>query len=59
MTAKNEGVKDLRPGWVGELLRSSFLLLFTLVRGRAILRTSAVGGSRKFAHPCQITATPK
>ena len=27
MTAKNEGVKGLRPGWVGELLRSSFLPL--------------------------------
>jgi hypothetical protein len=36
MTAKNEGVKGLRPGWVGELLRSSFLPLFTQVRRETV-----------------------
>src|SRR4028119_2329209 len=48
MTAKNEGVKDLRPGWVRELLRSPFLPLSTLVRGRAILRSSLRRGSTNF-----------
>src|SRR4028118_569014 len=48
MTAKNEGVKDLRPGWVRELLRSPFLLLFTLVRGRVISEVRYDGGSANF-----------
>jgi hypothetical protein len=45
MTAKYEGVKGLRPGWVGEPLRSSFFTLFTRVRGRRILGSSRAGGS--------------
>ena len=55
MTAKNEGVKDLRPEWVGELLLSSFLHLFTRgVRGRGGLRTSPLGSFRKLSRRCAL-----
>jgi hypothetical protein len=47
MTAKNEGVKGLRLGWVGELLRSSFLPLFTGARGRVVLQTSPVQAAKR------------
>ena len=50
MAAKNEGVKGLRPGWVRELLRSSFLPLFIRVRGRRVLRSSPRQSSRKLAN---------
>ncbi len=47
MAAKNEGVKSLRPEWVGELLRTSFLPLFIGVRGRGVLQTSPVQAAKR------------